>query len=35
VLLTSQQTKTTQWGAVRKNITSDRFSTKTAISARI
>jgi len=23
------------WGAVRKNIISDRFSTKTAISARI
>jgi len=23
------------WGAVRKNIKSDRFSTKTAISARI
>ena len=28
-------TRTDVWGAVRKNIISDRFSTKTAISAHI
>jgi len=30
-----KQLKPYLWGAIRKNITSDRFSTKTAISAHI